>query len=214
MAIPGAMAQAAQSPEGFGVEATGLFNVDPTPLATAANPSPASVASAGITGFFTVNAISAQVSGNTTTASIAGVTALGGSPISVSAGAISSSCSVSSSGAFTESSSIGNLTVPGLTIPANPAPNTTLTIPLVGSVTLNEQGAGPTGGSATVTAVHFHYLTGEDVYIASSTCGPYIAAAAMASGAGLAVGLGGIGVLGVTGVAVTWRRRRQQSASA
>lgn len=215
--VPDAMAApSTTSPEGIGIQSTGAVTVGPTPDATASNPSPNCVASVGVPPLVTANSVCAAVNGNTTTASVAGLTALSGSPVPVSSGAISSTCTANSDGSFNESSSIANLAIDGLTIPANPGPNTTLAIPAVGSVTLNEQVAGPTNGSVTVTAVHIHLnatlLTGaQDIYIASSTCGPYAAPTPMASGTGLAAGLGALGAAGAVVVIVVLNRRRRHA---
>lgn len=216
-AVPAAMAApSTTSPEGIGIESTGAVTVGPTPDATAANPSPPCVASVGVSPLVTANSVCASVSGNTTTASVAGLTALSGSPVPVSSGAISSTCTANADGTFTESSSIANLAIDALTIPANPGPNTTLAIPGVGSVTLNEQVAGPVSGSVTVTAVHIHLnatlLTGaQDIYIASSTCGPFSSTIPLASGMGLGVGLGTAGVVAAVAVVVILNRRHRFS---
>lgn len=215
IAAPAAMAApSTSSPEGIGIQSTGAVSIGPTPDATSANPTPADVASVGVNPLFTANAVHAAVSGNTTTASVAGLTALSGAPVAVSSGAISSTCTANADGTFTESSSIANLAIDALTIPANPGPNTTLAIPGVGSVTLNEQVAGPVPGSVTVTAVHIHLNAtlispAQDIYIASSTCGPFVAPVPLASGMGLTVGLGTAGLVGASAFAVIRNRRRR-----
>ncbi len=56
-----------------------------------------------------------------------------------------SSTSTASGATSVNNSQFGGLTVSGVSEPTNPAPNTTLSIPLVGSVTLNEQ-SGPSNG--------------------------------------------------------------------
>jgi hypothetical protein len=170
----GAMAQSTQSPEGFGVEATGPASVPPTPEATATDPTPPSLASVDVPGTLAVNTAFAQVSRNTTIAGVAGVTALSGAPVAVSSDLLDSACTANPDGTFTESASLVHLTIPGLTIPANPAPNTTLSIPGVVTAILNQQVAGPIAGSQTVNALVLHFpATGEDIYLGSSTCGPY-----------------------------------------
>jgi hypothetical protein len=205
-----AMAQGTQSPEGIGIEATGPVKVAPTPDATSTNPSPSSVASVGVTGILTANAISASVSGNTATAQVAGLGALTGAPIAISSGTISSTCTAKADGTFTESSGVENLVIPGLTIPVNPAPNTTLSIPGVVTVILNRQTAGPTTGSVTVNAVVLQFpLLGQSIYLASSTCGPFAVTTPMASGKGLILGLGTVGAAGAGVCAVRLNRRRR-----
>jgi hypothetical protein len=211
---PAARAEATASPEGIGIVATGPVAVEPTPDATSANPNPASVASQGVVGLLTANALTAQVAGNTTTSGMASVTPLAGAPVAISAGAVAASCTANSDASFTETSSAAALSIPGVTVPVNPAPNTVLTVPLLGTVTLNEQVAGPVTGSQTVTAIHIHTLVGEDVYLASSTCGPYVAPVPLASGSGLAAGLGLTGVAGGAVAIVTLNRRRRRVTGA
>ena len=168
---PSAFAQGTQSPEGIGIEATGLIPVPATPNATSSDPDPASVASVGVAGILTADAVYAKVNGNTTTAGVAGISALSILSLGISANAISSTCTANANGTFTESASIADLEVLGLHVPLNPAPNTTLSIPGLITVILNQQVAGPTSGSKTVTAVVLELPLGEDIDIASSTCG-------------------------------------------
>jgi hypothetical protein len=210
----GALAESTQSPEGIGILATGTAAVPATPQATTGSPSPADVASVDVDTILRATTVAAAVAGNTTTASVAGISALGAALL-ISAGVISSSCTANSNSTFTEASDTASLAVTGVTIPANPGPNTSVGVPGVATLTLNEQVAGPVAGSVTVTALHIHMLTGEDIYIGSSTCGPYNASVPLASGRGLAVGLGtlGLAATGVAAVAVSRRRRRLASAS-
>lgn len=214
-------APSTQSPEGIGIAASGtLLSVAPTPDATTVNPNPGSVATVTIAGILNANAVTAQVSGNTTTA---GVTSLdtGGliGPLlgAISAGVITSTCTANSNGTFTESANVANLSILGATFNGTPAPNTALgvTLPIgiaAATVTLNEQVAGPVVGSVTVNAIHIHLATliaSEDIYIASSTCGPFNASVPLAGGKGLALGLGACGLLGLSATAVGWHRRRR-----
>jgi hypothetical protein len=204
-AAQGAMAQATQSPEGIGIEGTGLVAVAPQPIATATNPNPANVATVSA-GIVTANAVFAHVNGNTTTAGVASLTALLLSGIS--AGAISSTCTANSDGTFTESSNLVNVVIPGIaSIPVNPAANTSL---LGGTVILNQQEAGPVTGSMTVNALVINLL-GENLTIGSSTCGPFVAGAPVAGGKGLVLGLGAAGAAGVGVAAVSLNRRRRLS---
>lgn len=221
-ATPAALAApATQSPEGIGLVATGtLLTVAPTPDATTATPNPSNVASATVATILTATVLSAQVSGNTTTAGVAGLntTGIAGAILgAISAGAISSTCTANSGGTFSESTNVANLNILGATFNGSPAANTALsvTLPLgitAASVTLNEQVAGPVAGSQTVNAVHIHLATliaTEDIYIASSTCGPFDASVPLAGGKGLAIGLGACGLLGLSATAVGWHRRRR-----
>lgn len=213
MLLIGAQGASAQtvSPEGIGIEATGpILTVTPTPDATAANPGPANTASVGIPGILTANVISAAVNGNTTTAGVAGLTALG--TLGITAGAISSTCTANADGTFTRRADLADLAITGLTIPVNPGPNTTLGIPGVLSVTLNQRVAGPVTGSVTVNALVITAL-GETITIGSSTCGPYVAGAPIAGGKGLALGGGVVAAAGAGIAAVKLNRRRRTNGA-
>lgn len=167
------------------------------------------------------NTLNAQVSGNTTTASVqsldtTGIVAALLGPIS--AGVISSSCTANSDGTFTRTASVANLSILGATFNGTPGANTNLSLSLPAgiasaSVTLNEQVAGPVPGSVTVNAVHISFTTlglaTENIYIASSTCGPFSSPVPLASGKGLVIGLGAFGALAV-GVGTTRLRRRRR----
>lgn len=204
-AAQGAMAatEPTQSPEGFGIQGTGIVAVAAQPIATATNPNPANVATVSA-GIVTANAVFAHVNGNTTTAGVASLDALILSGIS--SGAVSSTCTANSDGSFTESSNLVNVVIPGIaSIPVNPAPNTSL---LAGTVILNQQVPGPVTGSVTVNALVIDLL-GEDLTIGSSTCGPYVAGTPIAGGKGLALGLGAVGAAGVGIAAVALNRRRR-----
>jgi hypothetical protein len=205
----GAHAEPTTSPEGIGIAATGAVPVPPTPDATSATPSPATVAAAGVGAILSASDATASVSGTATNASVAGISAPLGSVLPISAGWISSWCTANSDGTFGLGSDTGSLSVAGVTIPADPPPNTRVRVPGAATIILNEQVARPGAGSETATAVHISLLTGENIFIASSTCRPFTAPAAMGSGKGLAIGLGTIGVAGAAVTAVTLSRRRR-----
>lgn len=214
-------APSTQSPEGIGIAASGtLLTVAPTPDATTANPNPGSVATVTIATILTATAVNAQVSGNTTTASVASL-GTGGliGPIlgALSSGVVNSTCTANSDGSFTEGATVANLNILGATFNGTPAANTSLgvTLPIgiaSATVTLNEQVPGPVTGSQTVNAIHIHLTTliaSEDIYVASSTCGPFNASVPLAGGKGLIIGLGACGLLGLSATAVSWNRRRR-----
>jgi hypothetical protein len=80
------------------------------------------------------------------------------------------------------------------------------------TVTLNQEVTGPVGGSETWNAVDISVGGGstEDIDIASATCGPYNSSeeTPLASGKGLGIGLGAVGLLGGAYATVAVRRRR------
>jgi len=100
---------------------------------------------------------------------------------------------------------------------ADPAPNTVLDVQLAGvkiaEVIFNEQYKND-DGSLTVNAIHIKLLQGKlgsigtgDVIISSATCGPAGLPIPMASGAGLWIGLGLLGVVAAPVAFVALRRR-------
>jgi hypothetical protein len=212
-AAPAAFAQTT-SPEAFGIEGTGLLGIAPTPDANLTTPNPANVASIGIPGILNAATLSASVTTNSATATVQGLntTSILAPLLGViTASAVTSSCLVNANGSFVETTSIANLSIGATTLSAGPiAPNTPfLSIPLVANVILNQQVAGPITGSQTVNAIHIDLLgTTEDINISSSTCGPFSADTPVASGKGLALGLGLLGSVGVGYGAVYTRRRR------
>jgi hypothetical protein len=128
----------------------------------------------------------------------------------MTASAITSACLANANGTFVETTSIASGSIAGTAIPATiPANDAFLNIPLVATVTLNQQVAGPITGSVTVNAINIRLLgSTEQVNIASSTCGPFSASTPIAGGKGLAVGLGLLGSVGVGYGAIYTRRRR------
>jgi hypothetical protein len=134
--------------------------------------------------------------GSSSSASVANVGALAGTPGVLTATAVSSKCSVgpnSSSG----SSTIAGATFLGQALDVNPAPNTTINLPGVATLILNEQI--PTGGpgdySLTVNAIHLKLgpvLGSGDIIIAQSRCGE--------AGPDVTIPFAPIGIIGTTAV--------------
>jgi hypothetical protein len=149
----------------------------------------------------------------TSTASVANVNALTGR---VTAAAVASTCTANGDGA-SGSSTLTTASVLGLPVAVNPAPNTVIALPTIGSVTLNEQvrptnGAGDT--SIIVRAIHIRLngtLGNGDIIIAESRCG--------ARGPDV-VPVAPIGLLGVTAMlglgfaGMQWKKRRHNTSVA
>jgi hypothetical protein len=209
---PAAFAQTT-SPEAFGIEGTGLLGIAPTPDATLTTPNPADVASVGIPLILTAGTLSASVTSNSATAAVQTLTSPLLTPLLgvISGTAISSSCLANADGSFVRTSTIASLSISGTTLAPGtiPANDAFLTLPGVATIVLNQQTAGPITGSEEVNAIHITLLgTGEVINIASSTCGPFTADTPVASGKGLALGLGLLGSVGVSYGAVYSRRRK------
>ncbi len=96
---------------------------------------------------------------------------------------------------------------------ANPAPNTKISLLGLATITFNEQ-IQNADGSLTVNAVHItlNALVGQgDVVLASATCGPAAPPVPLASGAGLWLGLGLLGLAAIPVGGMVLRKRRAAS---
>jgi hypothetical protein len=106
-------------------------------------------------------------------ASVAGVSAIEDVlPVpGVLAGVVTSACSASPSGNTAESAIVDGSAL-GVPLAVSPDPNTTISVPMIGSITLNEQTTN--GTETTVSAVHVVVDTalgvGADIAIATSVC--------------------------------------------
>ncbi len=233
-AAPLALAQATTSPEAIALDATGPVALGP--IADAKGPTfPNTVSVAGVTlpgllvvGTTGTSALTSTVTEpsatqNTATSAIDRISSILTLPLVgglLDGTTVASSCSYNN-GTYTEGSTIESLTILGqsITIPATiPANDVLLGLPsvlgLTLSVTLNQQVPGP-GGSQTVNAIAVSLgdsLIGngtENIYLASSTCGPFNGSVAspLASGTGLGIGLGVLGLFGA-GLGAFYVRRR------
>ncbi|WP_436497030.1 choice-of-anchor P family protein [Actinokineospora sp. HUAS TT18] len=126
--------------------------------------------------------------------------------------AINVDCDASQAG-IVGSTQLVDVKLLGVSVPVNPAPNTVITLPLV-TITFNEQIDNADGGK-TVNGVHvkLNILLGAgDVVLGSATCGPAAPPIPLASGAGLWIGLGIVGLAAIP-VGITVIRKRQRPAA-
>ena len=221
---PAALAQPTTSPEAFGIGASGLAHLANTPDQTTIGTSTA--LSATVPAILTANTLRATVTSiNSTSASLASLSTAGlFLPLlgTISAGAISTSCTANANGTFTGTTSIANLAILGASFNATTSTPTPLAVtsPAPGivdlSVIVNQMTAGPVPGSEEVNglAISFNIgLLSETIDIADATCGPYTSGVPLASGRGMAVGLGVVGLAGA-GLGTVYVRRRHGLAVA
>jgi hypothetical protein len=195
-------------------------NVGPLSPSNTNGPTSAALATITVPGLLTTGAVtsSAQLDQNTgvvhTEAAIAGAKATIGLA-TINAGVVKSACDATQAG-IKLTSTLANVTIPGVQVPVDPAPNTTVNVLGLVSVVFNEQ-LDNQDGSRTVNAIHIklNAVVGSgDVILASSTCGPAAPPMPMASGAGLWIGLGVLGVIAVPAGALVVRRRRATTPTA
>lgn len=175
-------------------------------------------------GVLTAHALNVETNGDPSKgtshsqASVSNVTAFSNLvPTLLTAKTITASCDATPSGE-TGSATIVDGVVSGVPVlTTNPSPNTTISVPGVATVVLNQQ-VHNSDGSLTVNAVHITVLPtvngGADVVLASATCGPNAAAPPIPTfpGEGLPLA-GGIVVLAGMAGAGWWLHRRRISFS-
>ncbi|HEV2636222.1 MAG TPA: choice-of-anchor P family protein [Actinocrinis sp.] len=214
-ALPAHAALTTPASTAYVVSASAIGNlvaVAPTPTSTYAPGGTTTVAGLALGPFATNATLTATTAGDPTTgdsSASATVDTLGvnlGVIGSLALTGINSSCAATPTGA--DGSGViagGTVTVgllPPITLAANAAPNTTISIPLLGSLVLNEQSTDPTTGIITVNAVDLNLLPalgGANLTLGHVTCGgaaPVVAtpmvAAPIAGGASVAALAGGM----------------------
>ena len=146
-------------------------------------------------------------------ASIADVSIGLASVLSGSIGAVQATCDATQEG-VTGSATLAGVSIPGVTVSANPAPNTTITVSPFVKIIFNEQTNNP-DGSLTVNAVHIilnAVLAKGDVILAQAKCGPAAPPVPLASGVGLWLGLGLLALVAIPVGTTVIRKRRVATA--
>lgn len=221
LAQPGVANAATLRAYGVSVNALGVTLAE-TPVSTVASPNNTAVnISAG--SLLSAGSLSTSVSidpnnGNETASASTQNVGLSFLGAGITGGAIASQCTAvvgqTPTGMSTFANAVikGPLGIPTITIPSNPAPNTTFGIPGIANIVVNEQIMNP-DGSLTVNALHVSILgsTGGNVIVSSSTCGPAEAPVPMVSapGALTAGGLAALGLVGFRGGRRFFGRRRE-----
>jgi hypothetical protein len=120
--------------------------------------------------------------------------------------AVGATCEATQSG-ITGAANLAGVKIAGVTVAANPAPNTTINLAGV-KIVFNEQVTNP-DGSLTVNAVHITLnalVTKGDVVLAQARCGPAAPPVPLASGLGLWLGLGLLALAAIPAAVVIRRR--------
>jgi hypothetical protein len=205
-----------------GAAATGLITLAPVAPASFPGTSPATVASVNVAGLLTAGVVTDTADATDASSTIANVAATLSAVATVRAAAVTSSCTFdTNTGTVTGTSGItnGRVALVGLAniaLDANAAPNTTVSVPGIATITLNRQTTAP-DGTLTVDAIYVDLLGDtQTITIGTSTCNAAsVAPVPVLPGMSLPIGLGALGVLGLGGVGfVVARRRRTATAAA
>ena len=175
-------ALAASPNEAYAAQATGLISAGPLDEATFPGTSPVTVNSDSIAGLLTAGVITdtATATGASTSVANVSVTLAAAtrllSAVSLTADLVTSSCTFNTTdGTVSGSASITNGTVNGgllslITLAANPAKDTTVTVPGIATLTLNRQTTA-TDGTLTVDAIYVSLLNStQTLTIGTSVC--------------------------------------------
>lgn len=217
-----ALPAAAASPnEAYGAAATGLISVSPVAESTFPGTSPVSVANINVAGLLRTGLVTDTANATSASSTVADVRATLSAASALRADAVTSSCSFNpNTGTVSGTSGItnGRVTITGLpaiTLAAAAAPNTTVSVPGIATITLNRQ-ITATDGTLTVDAIFVSLLgSTQTLTIATSVCNKAsLAAVPILPGKSLTFGLGGLSLLVVGGVGYQFSRRRRQAAAA
>jgi hypothetical protein len=204
-----------------GAAATGAISANPVAPASYPGTSPGTVANVDIAGLVTTGVVTDTADGTSASSTIADPTINLAGLASVNAGMITSSCSFdTNTGTVSGTASItgGAVTVAAaaaIPLDADPAPNTTVNVPGVATITLNRQTTA-SDGTLTVDAIYVNLLNStQTITVGTSTCNAAsLAPVPVLPGMALPIGLGSLGVLGLGGVGFAVARRRRAATVA
>jgi hypothetical protein len=217
-----AMPAAAASPnEAYGSAATGPISASPIGLATYPGTSPVTVSNANITGLLTTGTVTDTAGPTSASSTVSNVSATLSTTGSLGATSVTSSCTFNTTtGAVSGTAAINGGAVhvsgrPTITLAANPAKNTTISVAGVATLILNKQ-TKAADGTLTVTAIYVRLLgSTQTLSIGASVCNAAnLAPVPMVPGKALPFALGGLGVLLIGGVAYRATRRGRFTTAA
>lgn len=207
--------------EAYGALATGLVHVGPLAEASTSGTSPVSLANLAIGSLLTTGIVTDTADGTSASSTIADPAVTLAELTSIGATAVTSSCTFNTNtGRVRGTASIADGAVsvggiPTITLAANPAKNTAVTIPGVASLVLNQQiTAGD--GTLTVNAIAITLLgSTQTLTLGTSICnGADVAPVSILPGMATPIGLGTLGLLALGGTAYYVSKRRRVTVAA
>jgi len=209
--LAAAMPAFAASPNrAYAASSSGLISISPIGEATFPGTSPVTVAHANITGLLTTGVATATAGPTSASETVHAISGTLTALLSLAATSARSSCTFhTNTGRVTGTTSItnGSVTRTGggtTTFAANPAPNTTVSVPGIATITLNKQTTAG-DGTLTVTAIYVSLLgSTQTLSIARSVCNAAnLAPVPILPGKSLEIALAGLGVTRFAQIA-TW----------
>jgi hypothetical protein len=219
--LAAALPAAAASPNrAYAARASGLISRSPLGEATYPGTSPVTIANASITGLLTTGVATATAGPASASETVNNISGILSALARLTASSVTSSCTFhTNTGTVTGTAGITNGQVtrrgrPTTTLAANPAPNTTVNIAGLATITLNKQTTAG-DGTLTVTAIYVSILgSTQTLSIATSVCNAAnLAPVPILPGKSLEITLGGLGALLLAGAAYQLTRRRRAIAA-
>jgi hypothetical protein len=204
-----------------GAAATGLIHLSPVSPASYPGMPLNRLAHLNVGRLVTLDLVTDTAHATSASSTIVNASVNLGALATVHARVLTSSCKIdTNTGTVSGRSGIvdGAVTLLGsvpIILAANAAPNTTIRVPGVATITLNRQVTEP-DGTLTVDALYVNLLRGtQTITLGTSRCDPAsMAAVPVLPGRALPIGLGALGVLGLGGVGFVVARRRRVATTA
>jgi hypothetical protein len=221
LAMAAGPAFAASPNEAYGAAATGPISVSPLGLATYPGTSPVNLVNANIAGLLTTGVVTDTADATDASSTVADVSATLSALASLTATTVSSSCTFNTNtGTVSGTASIADGSVavvglPAITLAANPAPNTTVSVARIATITLNQQTTA-TDGTLTVSAIAISLLgSTQTLTLGTSVCNASdLSPVSIMPGIAMPIGLGTLGLLALGGAGYYFNRRRRVAATA
>jgi hypothetical protein len=223
MVMMAALPAAAAAPnEAYAASATGLISASPIGLASyPTGTSPVTLGNANIAGLLTTGIVTDTAGSTSASSTVADPSARLTRVSTLSATTVASSCSFNTTtGTVSGTSSITDgavrvLGLPARTLASNPAPNTTVSVPGIATITLNRQTTA-SDGTLTVSAIYVSLLhRAQTLTLATSVCNKAkLVPVPILPGKSLPLSLAGLTVLLIGGVGYRVTRRSRLAAAA
>ena len=203
-----------------GAAATGVIGLDPVAPATYPGTSPNTVATLNVANLITTGMITDTADATSASSTIANPAAPLSALATLRARTIGSSCTFdTNTDTVTGTTTLANARVAlvgaaNVPLDADPAPNTTVSVPGVATITLNRQTTAE-DGTLTVDAIYVDLIgSTQTITIGTSVCNAAsLAPVPVLPGMALPIGLGALGVFGLGGLGFVMARRRRSTAT-